>query len=119
MGYQIEAYYKTGDSFHSENTTTVLELVNENLEVAKANLKRIAEHYKMYEQFNSYRRENNKTRKDYKHFDWFVDEDMFDYKIILKTDTGNNLQIWCPWCGYFETLYSIKLVNDQEFKIEM
>jgi len=122
MGYQIKAHYQTGDSFGSENTSEILELVNEDLEVAKANLKRIAEHYRMYEQFNnsSWRRsENKKTKKDYKDFDWFVDADMFDHQMILKTDSGNDLQIWCPWCGYFERLHSVELINDHEFKIEM
>jgi hypothetical protein len=118
MGYQIKAYYQTGDSFGSENTYTVLELINKDIDVAKANLKRIAEHYEMYKQFNSYSRHREKTKKDYKNFDWFVDEDMFEYSVILKTDSGNNLQIHCDWCGYFEKLHSIELVNDEEFKIE-
>lgn len=46
MKYQIKYIYDTGDSFnHYRDEEGVLELINEDLNVAKENLKRIKEHY--------------------------------------------------------------------------
>lgn len=33
--------------------------------------------------------------------------------IILYTDDNKPYQFWCPWCGYFETLYSAEIISKQ------
>lgn len=40
-------------------------------------------------------------------------------QIILYMDNGNTVQLWPPWCGYFERLHSAKIIttsvnNDME-----
>ena len=44
MIYQIKVDYETGDSFHTEETYTVLPYKWETLDLAKLNLKRIKEY---------------------------------------------------------------------------
>lgn len=39
--------------------------------------------------------------------------------IKLYADNGNVFQMSCPWCGYFETLYSVEIENViNDLKIE-
>lgn len=142
--YKIEITYKTGNSLGSHTETEILEVEFSSLEVAKANLLRIKEHYEMY--FSSYR-ERNKSEllSRYISKDWFVNEpklwsisknimiyephknlhkeDDLVYKpdyyraegcINLYLDNGNKMQMSCFWIGYFETLLSIKIVVDEE-----
>ena len=89
MSYRIKYTYDTGDSFHNEDgLESTLEMSWENLVVAKANLKRIQEHYAQYKELNeSYGRkarpnqvilEENKTK------DWFVNQDRL---IAFKKET--------------------------------
>lgn len=117
MKYQIKYIYDTGDSFnHYRDEEGVLELINEDLNVAKENLKRIKEHYKQYEELSYSRsREKKDILESNKDKDWFV-EDNNDYMgyaencIKLYTDDGKPWQIWAPWCGYFERLNSARIV---------
>ena len=50
--YKIKISYTTGDSFHTEDTFDYLELDFNDLDIAKENLQRISEHYKMYKELN-------------------------------------------------------------------
>lgn len=132
MKYKIEYSYYTGSSFGSEDSTGVLELEWENLEVAKDNLKRIQEHWRYYsikESLKSFRKD-----KEYSNLiesiekeqpDWYVkstsDNKYYNHhSIILYTDNGKPWQFRCPWCGYFEGLYGAKITNvesDLEFTV--
>ena len=122
MKYRIKYTYDTGDSFHNEyGLVGYLELEWENLEVAKANLVRIEEHYKQYEALN--RNYTNKQRKDIvgenKYKDWYVESNYGDFMLKLKTDEGKDWQISAPWCGYFESLKYIEVESiDPGLKIE-
>ncbi len=120
MPYKIKISYATGDSNGSEDTFDHLELAWEDLEVAKANLKRIQEHYKcyrLYEYYNSYRKsylesEEINLFESRKEKDWFAKElDDFNqrFSIVLKTDEGKDWQFGAFWCGYFERLNSIEI----------
>lgn len=120
MKYSIRYNYDTGDSFTSHTgLEDTLEVTWENLEVAKANLKRIEEHYKMYKILNGY--DWDKTKKseaiveESKDKDWFVKGDKWSYEycIILYTDEGKPWQLHAPWCGYFESLNSVEIEADQ------
>jgi len=76
MSYKIEISYRTGGSLHTEDTTDVLELEWNDLDVAKANLKRIKEHYQMYQELKSYSARKQKTAQEIfaenADKDWFV-----------------------------------------------
>lgn len=132
MKYKIKYEYQTGSSFGYEDTDGILELGWNDLTVAKANLKRIAAHTKMVKELDQKKWEVRLGKKDakvdvfepYKKEDWFVNDKSYGISencIILYTDEGKPWQFWCPWCGYFETLYSAKIIvdvpeeNDMEF----
>lgn len=119
MIYKIKVHYDTGDSFtHELDQEHIIELTWESLENAKANLKRIEEHYKLYRDLNSYF--NRKTDKDikgqYSREDWYVGENT---KLIrLYSDDGKVFQMWTTWVGHFETLnYAEIIVEDNDMKI--
>jgi hypothetical protein len=46
--YKIKYSYRTGDSFHSEDREEILEFDWEDIDLAKAALKRIEDHYRWY-----------------------------------------------------------------------
>jgi hypothetical protein len=123
--YKILLSYSTGDSFDTEDTSDYLELSWNDLDIAKQNLKRIGEHYRVY---NLYDKMSNKydlkylDKKDIDLFesrkskDWFVaDKDSYTerYSLILKTDAGKDWKISAFWCGYFEHLQSAEIVLDK------
>lgn len=72
--YKIEIHYATGNSLNSEDCFDDLELTWDDLNVAKDNLQRIKEHYKMTQELNSY--SNKKSRdeiiEENKNKPWFV-----------------------------------------------
>lgn len=90
MKYKIEYSYRTGDSFSSNDATGILELEWNDLNVAKANLKRIQEHYKMYDALNSYfdKRTKQEIIKSFEGNDWLVsDKKLAAFK--------NETEWWC------------------------
>lgn len=114
--YQIKYCYNTGDSFSQRpNQMGTLELEFKSLEVAEQNLKRIEEHYEQYKAWNRNYQPYQKERKDIfgpnKDKDWYVDHDP-ENCIALYTDEGERFQMYCPWCGYFESLNYVTI----EFK---
>lgn len=120
MKYQITVYYQTGDSFNTEDTETTLEMRWENLDIAKENLERIKKHYEYYyDSNNSFMLRHDKKALEEK---W---KDIPDYIVIqkrtapfpmlkLKLDNENEVQIWPPWCGYFERLYGAEIKIDYD-----
>lgn len=110
--YKIKAYYTTGDSFGSEETDTILELGWENLDIAKANLQRIKEHYKFYRELNDYwsrsRRTSEVIKEEVSSKDWYYSE----FSVKLYADNGNEFIISAPWCGYFETLHRCEIIKE-------
>lgn len=73
--YKIKIDYSTGNSFGSEDTYSHLEMEWENIDVVQANLKRIEEHYKMYQELSRYglnKRKREDIEKDNINKDWFV-----------------------------------------------
>lgn len=121
MEHKIKYYYRTGDSFHSEDTESFLEIEWKDLSVAKEALKRIKEHYKWYKYV-----EYGKTFSDdtvIEKPEWLkidFDDKYTEHNLInLPLDNGKELQMWCPWCGYFETLYGAEIVSeDNDMKFE-
>ncbi|CAG7581470.1 MAG: hypothetical protein SLAVMIC_00858 [uncultured marine phage] len=134
MKHKIEIKYQTGDSFNSEDTSDILELEWDDLDIAKENLKAIQEHYR-----NSYEPLNNRRWNDKRSVEeiiggnkdkwWFVEKKLNNGNldpyyagncIKLKTDNGDLMQISCYWCGYFETLYGAEIISvDNDMKFEL
>ena len=116
--YKIKYTYDTGDSFRTEHDREeVLEMSWGNLEVAKANLTRIKEHYEFYLAVDKPYRLNKKELAAIKEVaskkDWFVkDKHEMNLRLTLFTDDGNPCQIHAPWCGYFESLNEAEIVED-------
>jgi len=108
--YTIKVDYETGDSFHREDATTT-EGKFENLEIAKENLERIRIHYEYYRYRNSYSYNLKKKDKKKRLPDFIVIDKPSELICLkLKADNGNEYQIYPPWCGYFERLYSAEVI---------
>lgn len=90
MKYKIEYSYRTGDSFNSNDAEGLLELEWNDLNVAKENLKRIQDHYKMYDALNSYfdKRTNQEIIKSFEGNDWLVSDKKM---AAFKSET----EWWC------------------------
>jgi hypothetical protein len=117
--YQIEYHYRTGDSFHTEDRTKLLEYEWENIKVAKESLKRIKEHYTWY-QYMEGPRWRDKVPKPKWHSVKFEYKDQEHVMINIPMDDGQEVQFWPPWCGYFETLYGAKIVlNGKDMAFEL
>lgn len=113
--YKIKIHYQTGDSFHNESAIDILEIDWESVEIAKENLKRIYEHYKFYNSLYSFSTkkpreeliEENKTKE------WFVPGYYeSEHCLKLKLDNENEIQILAFWCGYFERLDMVEIIQD-------
>lgn len=137
MKHQIKIFYTTGDSFHSEDTSNILELDWDNLDVAKENLKRIKEHYICYKVDTDYGGKNGWFYKSLSPEEklmydkrteqsWYCtyngygsnSKDGYHYSVKLKTDNGNDFQISSFWIGYFEHLNSAEIISkDNDMKI--
>ena len=121
--YSIEVSYQTGDSFGSQDTSDVLELTWDNLEVAKRNLKAIKEHDELYSKLNGYDFGKNRDQllEEASKKPWFVQDDKshFHGSLRLEADNGNYMQLHAMWCGYFESLHGAKIIvdnSDMEFR---
>ena len=125
MKHKIKIWYSTGNSFGSEDTSTVLEMEWNNMDVAKANLRRIKEHYICYTVDNDYSGKKgwyfkelspeNKLMYDTKEQqDWYHKSKYNSYyhSLVLKTDDGKDWQISPSWIGYFESLKEGKIIFD-------
>ncbi len=120
--YRIEYNYDTGDTFRTEeDLTSELEFEWENLDIAKENLKRIKEHYEWYSSKESYRKKDMDPPSWWNCDSGTSMKNMEHYLINLKMDNGKEVQIHAPWCGYFETLNSAKIIqegSDMEFSLD-
>jgi hypothetical protein len=75
MKYQIQITYKTGNSYGKHTEQDIIEIGWDNIDVAKANIKRIKEHYKQYKKLNSHNSKyHSAVLEENKDMDWFVYE---------------------------------------------
>ena len=87
MKYRIKYSYDTGDSFRNDpDNSALLEMVWEDLDVAKQNLQRIKDHYSQYKKFNScsFREDKAEILEANKDKDWFVRKDRI---FVFEKDT--------------------------------
>jgi hypothetical protein len=118
MSFAIKYFYQTGNSFGRHDEDGLLDLTWEKKENAQDNLRRIREHYEYYKAVskNYYRTQEDKAKAEQvisgaASCDWFVKEYSEWGILILKTDSGKDLQIQAPWCGYFERLHSAEIIE--------
>ena len=118
--YKIKYDYRTGDSFHTEDSEGLLEYEWEDLAVAKEALRRIKEHYKWYESIENPWTDDVERPKWHNIKPGSQIRDMDHCLLNMPTDNGEEVQFWPPWCGYFETLYGAQIVmggKDMEFTV--
>lgn len=118
MSYQIHAEYETGDSNGRHDTSTTLEMVWEDLEKAKAALKRLEEHYRWYDGRDSWEVRYKKVAPPEEPA-WHVGLP-YDFTVKVLLDNGAEVQFLAPWCGYFERLRSLEIVRARcaDWKVE-
>lgn len=110
---RIKIKYQTGDSFHTEIVTDILEVEWHNEDVIKENINAIKEHSEFLEKLEDrwYNRKNdieniiNEAKTKF----WFIDGEylavpLYKVSIKLKLDNGSFIQLGTFWCGYFEQL---------------
>lgn len=128
MKYEIQIEYQTGNSFGRSDETDVIDGISwDNLDIAKENLKRIEEHYRWINSYDYYMDEDLPVPKFIEDF-WkgkalnsngSVSFDAECYVPFL-TDDRQNFKCYAFWCGYFEKLYSGKIIyreSDMEFSV--
>lgn len=119
--YKIKIYYQTGNSLNTYDEEEYLDL-SYNLDAAKRNLKNIKEHYSFYNEINNPKIRQEKSIQEIlnevKDKEWFVNENKFNDNfhsincMKLFLDDDKSFKIHCFWCGYFEKLYSVEIVDD-------
>lgn len=121
MKYALIAYYRTGNSFGHEDTSTVLHEFD-NLEVAKAAMKRLEEHYKWY-QWND-KGEYDQQRalgwgeKPVEEPEWHKELE-YDFQASYYLENDVLFTDCMPYCGYFERLHSLEIIpTESDMKIE-
>lgn len=116
--FKIQVFYKTGDSFHTRNESDILEPSWENLEIAKENLKRIPIHYEFYKKYkNADLRHKENIKEEVPDF-IVLDKKHNLICIKLLLDNGNEFQMYCDWCGYFEKLLGGKIILEENSDTE-
>jgi hypothetical protein len=81
--HKIRYGYQTGNSYGSESLESELEMVWENLDVAKENLQRIKEHYRQYKDLTGWsfgdKIPNQEILKENQNKDWFVKKEKYAF----------------------------------------
>lgn len=114
--YYIKIIYDTGDSFHHESDVegVVRGISWDNVEAAKAALKRIEEHYEWYLKTREFGRfyynsdEQKELEEEAKKAAWYSTK-YPEYCIRVLDDDGKDFEISGYWTGYFETLKSAEI----------
>lgn len=110
--YTIQISYRTGNSFGSEDVVEDIGYSFETRKEARLVLSYIKEHYQMYKEINEwqpYPRKNKEFTRQaitsrHKDKPWYYSE--YPEHSVRYLDRN----ISCFWCGYFETLYTAKII---------
>ena len=106
--YTIEIFYRTGNSFHSHSETETIGWLFETIEEATKCLLCIREHHKLCMDLEDYEARRNGGRQGvlgkYAHKEWF------DAEYPEQRFKFGDRFISTFWIGYFEQLYSAKIV---------
>lgn len=110
--YCIKYDYTTGNSFGSKSyENEQFEVIWKNLDLAKENMKILADHYNSYCKYAeaSSSEERNKILEEFTKKEWFTNKQYWEFSVLLKDDNGSKFQISIPWCGYFESLQALRI----------
>ena len=114
--YTIEVNYGTGNSFGSEDVTENVNLVWASKDLARKALKCLSEHYKVYSSSGYSRLSREQQQKQLSQYSWYKPDllsyqSVWEFSCFVELDDGSfrTLNV-SSWCGYFETLYSAKVV---------
>lgn len=114
---RIEAHYKQYEaieSFYSRNDTQKIIEENQNkdwfVKVEKPCIFYKENRKRTYQAIDKERIEYYKKKG--KEVGTFIDSSSATHSIILYTDMGKPFQFHCPWCGYFETLNFVEIVEN-------
>lgn len=93
--YTIEIYYRTGNTFGSEDITERLELEWEDREKAEQALNDIVEHHTTYmitkNEVNAGKEDMEKIMKKARKQSWFTNDRYFTYSLLLENDDGERV----------------------------
>lgn len=124
--YVLFVEYETGDSFGHEHTHEVVDYCWDNYDVVCDNAHAIAEHSRLYSDAEFGYLNKETIRNKCKGHWWYVEPkpvlsgatpEAIDESIYLKLDDGRTVLYRCPWCGYFETFYSVEVQYNKLLKI--
>lgn len=115
--FNIVAYYKTGNSFGSYDTSDELGVVLNNIEEAKDCLRRAKEHYlfvKEIEKTHTYQGRPVMSRKNL--LNKFKDEDWFSESYPEGGFMFKDRRVSSYYIGYFERLYKLQIeyINSED-----
>jgi len=111
--YCIRVNFITGDSFHTEETSEVLDYDWTNINIVKQNVERIKNHYSVSKNNYSSKKPDNLPTGA-------VWEPQFRMILLeLLTNKKEKFTFSASWCGYFEQLQSISIVlKDELYRID-
>jgi len=118
--FTIRLYYVTGDSFHTEETSSLLGAAWNDLEKAKKALAYIREHREFVENKGSiYTKTSQKKFMRAAHkFPWCAPQakEPFDveYQLQVELDDGSMQVIHAFWMGHFEHLQRAEVVIEED-----
>lgn len=112
--YKIIVDYDSGDSFGTYPGQQC-ECIHEwnNLDIAKENLKRIAEHNKVVQKLDGWRTYGKGSWDDYKNERWYSPNGA-KYTVVLLTDDNTPYEENCSWVGYFESMNYCHIVPKED-----
>jgi hypothetical protein len=124
--YRIEAFYQTGDSAGSGNTSTILSPVWEDLNTVKKALQELKEHHDYYQRDNSSYYRGTLTEEQLNTMatkSWYVKPsrgNMWYFSASLIADSEKPRMVChIPYHGYFEHLNSLKIIIEQPEENDM
>jgi hypothetical protein len=118
--YKIIVNYDSGGSFGTypgQECECIYQW--DNLDIAKENLKRIAEHNRAVQKLNGWRSYGRGSWDDYKNERWYCKHSP-QHGVVLLTDHNIEYDESCSWVGYFETMNHCQIVpNDDGMRIDV
>ena len=119
MAYELIANYSTGDSYGSYDGVSLIHRFNSK-EVAIKAMERLIIHYKWYEWIEKSEYDKKRLIEIYKENpveepEWHKELE-YSFQASYYLDDGTLFQDSMVYCGYFETLYTLEVVDSTEVK---
>lgn len=119
MKYNIEIDYSTGNTFGLHDEIRIIEdLIFEDIESAKEALQIIKKHKDMTSSVQGYMSDEERTIKNHELSiqPWAVKSNFgggynFQFKVRTSKDSGEWVNVYAFWMGYFENLNEARIIN--------